>query len=1094
MPVEDVVGAMRTDLHRGLEPSEAQRRRLACATGISDDGDDEGIFSKVVDNLKDPTIMLLLASMAVSCVLGQWDDAAAIGVAVALVVGIGVAQEMHADKAVAALRDLAPARCRVIRAGHVQEVDAASAVPGDVVLLAAGDRVPADMRITAAASLRLDESVLTGEADAQTKRQRETPEGAALAERSSMAFLGTLAVAGHGRGVVTAVGPQSVYGSIKELIERASKERRRSVLQEQMDALGQRLSVASIGLIIVIGAIGLWRGRNWLDTVQVAISLAVAAIPEGLPVVTTVTLAVGVQRLAAEKAVCRRLQALTDLGSSRLVVVTDKTGTLTQNRMRLEVAYLAPPAGPGAARSGPADVGAVALSERAGGAESSSHGVVVAAKAVASAAGRSGSGQVVAFLPDSGAGSDTGTGPRVPWELLSDSSGHSGAGGPATGRKATADSNPVLFRLLHGAALCSNAHSDGAGGVIGPATEVALVEAAHEAGLLAIHERHERIAEVPFSSDRKWMAVQVRELAPGAASASAPEEDVAEAAAAAAAAAAGSGGGGEGDDGAPTCLPRQDGAHVWVKGAPERVLAMCGFVAGPDGVAMPLSAAGRADILAAQAAASGCALRVLAVAEGAELTEADSAAARTAGDSAPASDQEKRPSGGPGHVTRSVPQGLTFVGLVALMDPPRPTAGPSVALLRACGIRSVMLTGDAEQTARAVARLVGIEGVGEDPEAPPTAVSGASLDAASELDLGRLVGAATVFYRVSPAHKLRVVKALQARGLTVACFGDGVNDAPALRAADVGVAMGLHGTQVAREAADVVLLDDRFETLVRGVEAGRSIFRNVRAFVRFQVASSIALLVLVTVCYAAGADSPLNATMVLMANVLIDGPPAQTLGLEHVEPASVRKPARREDEHILTPRLFARTALTAVIMSGALLGSYWRRILDGVVSRRDSTLVFATFVVLDMASAYVARCGDRPLLSVPVLGNKPFAIATAGVLAFLALAVHAPPLQAVFSTEAIRASDWLFILALAAAVILADELAKPFLAEPAAAGPAVAPASRTGEAGARLRTESDEQRLLGDVSGRGGSESGATLSAGAANVPGDSPRVRRRGS
>ncbi|KAA0167182.1 hypothetical protein FNF31_01068 [Cafeteria roenbergensis] len=1049
MPVEDVVGAMRTDLHRGLEPSEAQRRRLACATGISDDGDDEGIFSKVVDNLKDPTIMLLLASMAVSCVLGQWDDAAAIGVAVALVVGIGVAQEMHADKAVAALRDLAPARCRVIRAGHVQEVDAASAVPGDVVLLAAGDRVPADMRITAAASLRLDESVLTGEADAQTKRQRETPEGAALAERSSMAFLGTLAVAGHGRGVVTAVGPQSVYGSIKELIERASKERRRSVLQEQMDALGQRLSVASIGLII---------------------------------------------RLAAEKAVCRRLQALTDLGSSRLVVVTDKTGTLTQNRMRLEVAYLAPPAGPGAARSGPADVGAVALSERAGGAESSSHGVVVAAKAVASAAGRSGSGQVVAFLPDSGAGSDTGTGPRVPWELLSDSSGHSGAGGPATGRKATADSNPVLFRLLHGAALCSNAHSDGAGGVIGPATEVALVEAAHEAGLLAIHERHERIAEVPFSSDRKWMAVQVRELAPGAASASAPEEDVAEAAAAAAAAAAGSGGGGEGEDGAPTCLPRQDGAHVWVKGAPERVLAMCGFVAGPDGVAMPLSAAGRADILAAQAAASGCALRVLAVAEGAELTEADSAAARTAGDSAPASDQEKRPSGGPGHVTRSVPQGLTFVGLVALMDPPRPTAGPSVALLRACGIRSVMLTGDAEQTARAVARLVGIEGVGEDPEAPPTAVSGASLDAASELDLGRLVGAATVFYRVSPAHKLRVVKALQARGLTVACFGDGVNDAPALRAADVGVAMGLHGTQVAREAADVVLLDDRFETLVRGVEAGRSIFRNVRAFVRFQVASSIALLVLVTVCYAAGADSPLNATMVLMANVLIDGPPAQTLGLEHVEPASVRKPARREDEHILTPRLFARTALTAVIMSGALLGSYWRRILDGVVSRRDSTLVFATFVVLDMASAYVARCGDRPLLSVPVLGNKPFAVATAGVLAFLALAVHAPPLQAVFSTEAIRASDWLFILALAAAVILADELAKPFLAEPAAAGPAVAPASRTGEAGARLRTESDEQRLLGDVSGRGGSESGATLSAGAANVPGDSPRVRRRGS
>ena len=937
----------------------------------------EPLWLRFLKQFKETLILLLLGSAAVSFVMGNLDDAISITIAVAIVVTVGFVQEYRSEKSLEALNKLVPHFAHLIRGGSDNPrvssqsdslangkvpndrasttVAAAQLVPGDLVLFSTGDRIPADIRITIAADLSVDESNLTGENEPVTKQAealrtfsrpsysvRGIPVSPAYAspaagtvgadvrlnEQVNIAFMGTLVRSGHGQGVVIATGANTEFGAISASLQEI--ESPRTPLQITMDRLGQELSYVSFGVIALIVVVGLLQGMPWLEMFTIGVSLAVAAIPEGLPIIVTVTLALGVLRMAKRGAIIRRLPSVETLGSVN-VVCSDKTGTLTLNHMTVTKMWHADAPEP------------IELGK-----------------------------DLAASNPDAATRTIVRIGNIANNARLS----RIHANTPATAASAA-----VLSSTLG-----ENAHSGTKSRWLGQPTDVAMLDLVDAFGEDDVRERlGQRAAETPFSSERKWMGVMV---------------------------------GGEGEKytgSGPTI--------AYIKGALEQVIKRCDTYLTKDGREVVLDETRRKAAFEAAEKMALEGLRVLGFASGSvrESGRGHMGLSRTStpssvgGKSTTASEEEDQY------------QGLVFAGLVGMNDPPRRDVDKSIRRLMNGGVKVIMITGDAETTAMAVSRKLGMPTVGP-PKASPSNSSGPvlrgdQLDQMSEYELAEVMSGTSIFARTSPEHKMKIIRALQSRGDVVAMTGDGVNDAPALKKADIGISMGMLGTDVAKEAADMILTDDDFSTILNAIEEGKGIFYNIQNFLTFQLSTSVAALSLVLLSTILRFKNPLNAMQILWINILMDGPPAQSLGVEPVDPAVMSRPPRPRGARVLTRALIQRVLTSAsIIMLGTLM-IYVREMSSEGVTARDTTMTFTCFVFFDMFNALTCRSEGKSVLRGEILlfGNKMFNFAVGGSLLGQMAVVYFPPLQRIFQTEGLWFQDLFFLACVASTVFWVDE-------------------------------------------------------------------------
>jgi magnesium-transporting ATPase (P-type) len=862
--------------NQGLVPEEAAARRLVHGPNAIEEDGGPGPLRLFLHQFASPLIYLLLVAVGVTLLLGEWVDAAVIGFVLLLNAVIGFGQEYRAERSVRALAALTAPEARVVRGGAEQVIDARELVPGDVVLLESGALVPADLRLFAATSLEIDESLLTGESRPVRKDVQPVAAEVVAADRTCLAYLGATVVRGRGRGFVVATGATTELGRVAARVreERAT----RTPLQQRMDRFASLLAVAVAAAALAAFAIGMLRGESVSDMFLVAVALAVAVVPEGLPVVFTVALALGVRRMADHRAIVRRLAAVETLGSTS-TIGSDKTGTLTENRMTVQQLWV--PAAGGSGRQLTPEEAQLTPEE--------AH-------------------------QDLRAGLDS----ALRWTLLA---------GVLT-------NEAQLY------------HADGETRGEGDPTEIALLAAADTAGLDRARTRgaHELLLELPFESDRQYSAAVVRV------------------------------------DGRPVLL---------VKGAPERVLGMSTRLHGPDGPA-------QLDASAVQATAArmaGQGLRVLAM-------------AYRPLDEVPA-DVEALPR-----------TGLVFSGMQAMLDPPREGVREAIVGCNLAGIRVVMITGDHAHTASAIARDLGIA------NADDRVLTGRELQTMTDQQLRAVVGEVAVFARVEPEHKYRVVTALQATGETVAVTGDGVNDAPALKAADIGIAMGRSGTDVAREAADMVLTDDDFVSIYRAVEQGRVTFDNIRKATFFLVSTGAAAIVVLLTALASGWQMPLLAVQLLWLNLVTNGVQDVALAFEPAEQGVLGRPPRDRREGMLTPALWRRVALTGTVMGAIALALFWWS-LDRTGSIEQARTVALTALVIAQAyHVFNSRALARSVFRTNPLSNRFLLAAQVTALVVHVGALYLPATQFVLRVEPIDAASWARILLAGLAVILVNELHK----------------------------------------------------------------------
>lgn len=856
----------------GLSAAEAAQRLATYGPNELQAAQRISPLALLIEQFKNVLIIILLIATALSAFLGHELEAIAIAVIVLFAVFLGFIQEYRAERAIEALRQMAAPTATVLRDGEEIEVAARDIVPGDVTLLHAGDRVPADARLIEAINLQIEEAALTGESVPVEKHNKPLAEkDLAIGDRKNMAYAGTSVSYGRGRALVVATAMNTEFGKIAQMLQ--SVETGKTPLQENLDKVGHTLARAAFVVVAIIVALGVFRGQPFIEMLIFGIALAVAVVPEALPAVVTISLAIGVQRMAKRNALMRRLPAVETLGSTS-VICSDKTGTLTKDEMTARKIFVA--------------------------------------------------GQT---LNISGAGYE----PQ----------------GQFTQNDQAVTPSEALKHLLRAATLASDAHiahnkADNRWQVKGDPTEGALIVAAAKAGLqkAELDKQFPRVNEIPFTSETKRMT---------------------------------------------TLHTTPEGAVAYSKGAPEVILESC-TQQQTDAGAKPLAGADKDAILEAARKMASEALRVLAVGMK------------------------------PQAALENAEKEMTFLGLIGMIDPPRPEAKAAIQTCEKAGIKVVMITGDHPLTAQAVARELGL--LKKD-----RIVTGAELDAMSEAEFEREVDSIEVCARVSPAHKLKVVTALQKKGYVAAMTGDGVNDAPALKKADIGIAMGITGTDVTKEAAAMTLTDDNFASIVAAVEEGRGIFGNIKKYLMYLLSSNIGEIGLMAGASLLGLPLPLSAVQILYVNLATDGLPALALAVDPPETDLMNRPPRDPRRGIFT-RPVVTLMTTGGLWSAIInLGLFAWAINSGRSLEESMTMTFVSLVLIQFFKAYNFRSDRHSVLNKP-FANKWLNIAILWELILLALVIYVPFLHEPFGTFSLPLEDWLIVIGLSLTISPVLEVAK----------------------------------------------------------------------
>jgi Ca2+-transporting ATPase len=917
--IDELVRELQTSLETGLSEEEAHKR-------LERDGPNElrerprpGFFSLLLGQFNNFLVIILMIAAVVTVLLGEYVDATAITVIIVLNAVLGVIQESKAEKAIAALKKMAAPLAQVIRGGRQTSIPTRELVAGDVVFLEAGNYVPADIRLVESVNLRVEEASLTGESlpvekDAMAVLGKAIP----LGDRKNCVFMSTVIAYGRGRGVVAGTGMDTQIGRIAEMLQ--SYEKEDTPLQKKLAHLGKRLGTACLaicGFVFIYGLIrdtsltGVFQNglfnylsaekKDIIDLFMTAVSLAIAAVPEGLPAIVTICLAIGMQQMIKRNALVRKLPAVETLGCTT-VICTDKTGTLTQNQMTV-------------------------LQGWAGG-----QGFRL-----------------------TGEGYDP-TGEFTP-----------------NGREFNPLDRTDVAVLLQGGMLCNDADlvegpGDGSWRIIGDPTEGAMVVAAVKAGFrrAEMEKALPRVAEIPFDSERKRMSTVHR----------------------------------YDQTAVQTLLPvgfSYPIVFAFIKGAPDVVLRLCSHVL-QDGRAVILRDDKRREILERNREMAGQALRVLAVAYRPLAAVPEKA------------------------ISDDLEKDLTFIGLLGMIDPPRPEVAEAIRVAKGAGLKTVMVTGDYRETAEAVARDIGLLTPGG------LVLTGADLDAMTHEQLAAEADNLDVCCRVSPAHKTKIVDAFKARGHIVAMTGDGVNDAPSLKRANIGIAMGITGTDVSKEAADIILTDDNFASIVSAVEQGRIIYSNIRKFVYFLLACNVGEILIVFCAMLIGLPVPLRPIHLLWLNLISDGAPALALGMEKGEPDTLKQPPRPPSEPLVDADMTIGISAVAVVDAIAILLVFYLGMgrYPGQIEAAQ-TMAFVTLCVSELVRAFTARSEYRSIFRIGVFSNLWMVGAAALSLLLVLTVVYVPLLQPFFYTVSLTPNDWLFMLPFIFASPLAMEFVKIYI-------------------------------------------------------------------
>ncbi|MBK8782415.1 MAG: cation-translocating P-type ATPase [Anaerolineales bacterium] len=936
--------------NEGLSSEEVEKRLQQYGPNQLKEAPRPGFLALLWAQLNNFVVILLIVASVISALLGDYVEAAAIMAIVVLNAVLGIVQEQRAEQALAALKKLAAPDAQVMRDGVRTSVPSYNLVPGDIVFLEAGNFIPADLRLLEAVNLRVEEASLTGESlpvqkNASTVLEKNVP----LGDRKNTAFMGTVVNYGRGRGVVTSTGMHTQLGLIATMLQNVETEE--TPLQRRLDQLGKSLSIGSLILVAVVFIVALINyteigglftapldylkefAEQITEVFIIAISLAIAAVPEGLPAVVTISLALGMREMVTRHALIRKLSSVETLGSAT-TICSDKTGTLTQNEMTVTRVW--------------ADNQFIHV---------------------------------------------TGTGYAPVGEFQVD------------GKKIEVDKFPAILSTLWLGLLNNDSTIESTGEnesaktyrIVGDPTEGALLVAAAKAGAIhvQIDEAYPRENEVPFDSDRKRM-ITIHDVR---------------------------------DPKSEDLSPFKDEKHkdwdvIVVKGAPDIVLELCTKYQGMDDQPREMTKEAKERILAANDTMTKDALRVLGFAYRLDKNVPDNA------EELKADELEKD---------------LVFVGLLGMIDPPRTEVKPALERARHAGIRTVMITGDFPNTAKAIAESIGLLRPGK------KVMTGAELDKIDDTELKNIIEDTDVFARVSPEHKMRIVDALQANDEIVAMTGDGVNDAPAIKRADIGVSMGITGTDVAKETADMVLTDDNYASIVSAVEQGRIIYSNIRKFVFFLLSSNVAEIMIIFLATLAGLPAPLTAIQLLWLNLITDGAPALALAMEKGDPDTMDQKPRAKNEPIVNRSMGIGIIVQTFAQTGAVLGAFimglaWHleagaiipagtNVLSFVLSHEwrgvdvqtAETMAFVTLSLAELFRAYTVRSERASIFQIGFFSNKYMQYAVGISIALLLLVCAVPFLQPIFNTHFLTGREWGLVVGLALLPAVAEEITKFFL-------------------------------------------------------------------